>query len=156
MGAAQAGGAFKMKRPAVDPAGIATYKRQRLVADLENLRISEVPAARAAVVDSAGRGHGNALLADRIRDQVWEVLQRPRGEAALQQRMCRQIWQDTYNSHMQVVRWVDWPARMFQIWLRWWQSQGTESSDVEMATDYESYEEEETPMDVDEDGDWKY
>ncbi|AGO12122.1 AaceriAEL240Cp [[Ashbya] aceris (nom. inval.)] len=155
MGVAQTSGTFKMKRPAVDPAGIATYKRQRLVADLEKLRISELPAERAAVVDSAGRGHESALLADRIRDQVWEVLQRPSGEAEIQQRMCRQIWQDTYNSHLQVVPWVDWRARMFQIWLRWWQSQGTEPSDVEMATDCESYYED-THMDVDGEGDWTY
>ncbi|SCU95008.1 LANO_0E08966g1_1 [Lachancea nothofagi CBS 11611] len=100
---------FPMKRArSTDAVGISNYKRQRLIEDLQNLRISENATTTKVISDKS------------INDKVWKAIS---GRRSMDSDVYDDIW-DTFRSrNLQVIKWYDSAKLLYLSWLAWYQVQ---------------------------------
>ncbi|AMD20801.1 HDR059Wp [Eremothecium sinecaudum] len=151
---------FKMKRPHTDYVGISSYKRQRLVSDLENLSLNDEPLQGVGAKRySSGlelcceRQIDYEVLPDCLKEQIVGLV-RGDGEedkTLIQTRVLRMVWEDVYQKGMQVVKWVNWKEYMYKSWLSWYQ-RWTYMLETLEDVDMENYDSDVVMEDVDMEG----
>lgn len=143
---------FKMKRSRVsDNIGILNYKRQRLIYDLENLRVSDDQLARPI----NARKHENItiqckFIPDTLKDYVWNLINTDNTSST--SKIYNKIWETIRNSNFQVIKWINWVDYIYQQWIRWYHFKNIHpdrNTDVDMDIDYETSQHEYQYMDID-------
>ncbi|AET37418.1 uncharacterized protein Ecym_1168 [Eremothecium cymbalariae DBVPG len=138
---------FKMKRPHSDPNDITIYKRQKLILDLENLSISDGPlkkvkycALEPAKESDPSNSLDYQLIPQAIKGQIWDLLRNlddDDDESASQQQIYRTIWESVYGSNLQLVKWVNWGAYLYNSWFLWYHQKMAMSETTVIASDIE-------------------
>lgn len=109
-----------MKRPrSPDLIGIDNYKKQRLLQEFENLRISNATISK---TQQGKQNLGLSSLRNVINKKMWTIVEKEMSQNSGNDQIYKHIWDTVRASNLRIIKWYDWRQILYYTWLNWFQN----------------------------------